>query len=231
LLGSFFLGLALIITPFAPAVQRTLPISQPAAHPAASQRYASSARAALVAAEMRFYAARPGDTLSALARQFYGSSRLWPALWWVNRHAIPNPDALPAGTTLQLSAWHPHRAWLGRAAVAAIPVPKPPPPSPAPVAGAAAAPPLTPAAPVTVSAGAPGGFQACVIARESGGNPNVMNASGHYGLYQFSEQTWVAYGGSAADFGNASAAEQTQVFDNAMATPAGASNWSPYDGC
>jgi hypothetical protein len=32
-------------------------------------------------------------------------------------------------------------------------------------------------------------------------------------------------------FGNASAAEQTQVFNNAMATPGGAANWSPYDGC
>jgi Transglycosylase-like domain len=74
------------------------------------------------------------------------------------------------------------------------------------------------------------GFQACVIARESGGNSQVMNSSGHYGLYQFSSSTWQAYGGSAADFGHASAAEQTRVFDNAMAQ-GGQSNWSPYDGC
>jgi len=26
-------------------------------------------------------------------------------------------------------------------------------------------------------------------------------------------------------------AEQEQVFLNAMATPGGASNWAPYDGC
>jgi hypothetical protein len=58
-----------------------------------------------------------------------------------------------------------------------------------------------------------------------------MNASGHYGLYQFSASTWAAYGGSASDFGDASAAEQNQVFDNAMATPGGAGNWSAYDGC
>jgi NlpC/P60 family/Transglycosylase-like domain len=75
-----------------------------------------------------------------------------------------------------------------------------------------------------------GGFQSCVISRESGGNPNVMNGSGHYGLYQFSEGTWEAYGGSASTFGHASVAEQNQVFDNAMAQ-GGASNWSPYDGC
>ena len=74
------------------------------------------------------------------------------------------------------------------------------------------------------------GFQRCVITRESGGNSQVMNSSGHYGLYQFSESTWEAYGGSSADFGHASAAEQTRVFDNAMAQ-GGQSNWSPYDGC
>lgn len=73
-------------------------------------------------------------------------------------------------------------------------------------------------------------FQSCVIARESGGNPQVMNASGHYGLYQFSASTWAAYGGNPADFGHASVAEQNQVFNNAMAA-GGESNWAPYDGC
>lgn len=81
------------------------------------------------------------------------------------------------------------------------------------------------------SGGVPGGaFGQCVVARESGGNAQVMNSSGHYGLYQFSESTWVAYGGSAADFGNASVAEQNQVFANALAA-GGESNWAPYDGC
>jgi LysM repeat protein len=74
------------------------------------------------------------------------------------------------------------------------------------------------------------GFQHCVISRESGGNSQVMNSSGHYGLYQFSASTWRAYGGSSADFGHASASEQTQIFNNAMAQ-GGQSNWSPYDGC
>ena len=69
-----------------------------------------------------------------------------------------------------------------------------------------------------------------MIARESGGNSQVMNSSGHYGLYQFSAGTWAAYGGNPADFGNASVAEQNQVFDNAIAA-GGESNWAPYDGC
>jgi hypothetical protein len=57
-----------------------------------------------------------------------------------------------------------------------------------------------------------------------------MNGSGHYGLYQFSASTWAAYGGNPADFGHATAAEQNQVFANALAR-GGQSNWSAYDGC
>ena len=96
------------------------------------------------------------------------------------------------------------------------------------------------AAPAATSGSAPaqasgtysggGGFASCVIARESGGNSQVMNSSGHYGLYQFSASTWQAYGGSAASFGHASVSEQNRVFNNAMAQ-GGQSNWSPYDGC
>ena len=84
------------------------------------------------------------------------------------------------------------------------------------------------AAPATYSGSS--SFQSCVIARESGGDSQAMNSSGHYGLYQFSAGTWAAYGGSPSSFGNASVAEQNQVFNNAIAA-GGQSNWSPYDGC
>jgi hypothetical protein len=82
----------------------------------------------------------------------------------------------------------------------------------------------------SVSTAGDGSFQQCVINAESGGNSQVMNSSGHYGLYQFSASTWEAYGGSPSTFGNASVAEQNQVFDNALAR-GGESNWSAYDGC
>jgi len=83
----------------------------------------------------------------------------------------------------------------------------------------------------TASATAPAGsFQSCVIQRESGGNAQVMNSSGHYGLYQFSASTWAASGGNPADFGHASVAEQNQVFQNAYAQ-FGTSPWCAYDGC
>jgi Transglycosylase-like domain len=100
----------------------------------------------------------------------------------------------------------------------------------------------TPAAPAntkTASASAPGtsggytvssSFQACVIRAESGGNAQIWNASGHWGLYQFSYSTWVAHGGVPSDFGHAGASVQTQIFYNTVAQD-GKSDWAPYDGC
>lgn len=79
---------------------------------------------------------------------------------------------------------------------------------------------------VTAAAAPTSGFEACVIARESGGNSQVMNSSGHYGLYQFSYSTWVANGGSPSSFGHASPGEQHAVFSRSAP-----SNWQPYDGC
>lgn len=75
-----------------------------------------------------------------------------------------------------------------------------------------------------------GAMQQCIISRESGGNSQVMNSSGHYGLYQFSYSTWVGHGGSPGAFGNASVAEQNQVYYNTVAAD-GYSDWAPYDGC
>lgn len=75
-----------------------------------------------------------------------------------------------------------------------------------------------------------GSMEQCIIARESSGNSQVMNSSGHYGLYQFSASTWAESGGNPADFGNASVSEQRQVFQNAVAAR-GYSDWTPYDGC
>ncbi len=84
---------------------------------------------------------------------------------------------------------------------------------------------------VTVYGSWPGGsFGNCVVQRESGGNSQVMNSTGHYGLYQFSASTWAAYGGNPATFGHASVAEQEAVFMNAIDS-GGQSNWSLYDGC
>jgi len=168
---------------------------------------------------------KSGDTLASIAKRLYASADYWPVLYWANHAKIPYPSQIQVGLVLTV------------------------PNKPAKIPSAPKE--LAPAAPAATTAssgqgyssassatartsstysGSSGSYQACVISRESGGNPQVMNGSGHYGLYQFSASTWAAYGGNPADFGHASVAEQNQVFANAIAA-GGQSNWSPYDGC
>jgi len=171
------------------------------------------------------YTVRAGDSLSSVAGRFYHDPQAWPVLYWANRGQLWRADGLAVGQMLRIPA-----------KPARIPAAPGLPESSAPVtataspaaAGTRAAAQATAAA---YSGGTPGGsFGQCVISRESGGQSQVMNASGHYGLYQFSASTWAKYGGSAVDFGKASVAEQNQVFGNALAR-GGESNWSSYDGC
>jgi LysM repeat protein len=184
------------------------------------------------------YTVKSGDTLSAIAQRLYHNPRYWPVLFWANHKQIRYANEISVGQVLAVPA-----------KPANIPAPPPVlgPAAPAPAvtalpaayggvapavsAPAGAAPAAAAAVPATtVSTSGGSSFQACVIARESGGNSQVMNASGHYGLYQFSASTWAAYGGNPADFGHASVAEQNQVFNSAIAA-GGQSNWAPYDGC
>jgi hypothetical protein len=75
-----------------------------------------------------------------------------------------------------------------------------------------------------------GGFQSCVIQRESGGNAGAVNASsGAGGLYGFLPSTWASLGHSGLPE-NASVAEQNQAFAQEYAQ-SGGSAWSAYDGC
>lgn len=165
----------------------------------------------------REYTVRSGDTLAVISGREYGSVYCWPGIYDANRGSVANPDLIYPGQALAIPGA------CGRQSIRPQPV----------TVAAVSRPAVQTPAPVQPSGsyGVSSSFQACVIRTESGGNPDVWNASGHWGLYQFSESTWIAYGGAAGDFGSASAAEQTQVFDNAMATPGGASNWAPYDGC
>ena len=169
------------------------------------------------------YTVRSGDSLSAIAGKVYHKQNAWTVLYWANRGTIHWANMIGEGQVLK---------------VPALPAKIPAAPSrlgPAPVAPVAAPARASASAPAQATAsgsysGAIGSYAACVIARESGGNSQVMNSSGHYGLYQFSASTWQAYGGSAGDFGHASVSEQNRVFNSAIAQ-GGQSNWSPYDGC
>jgi LysM repeat protein len=177
------------------------------------------------------YTVKSGDTLSTIAGRFYRDADYWPVLYWANHNQIQFANQISVGQVLTVPVKPAHIPGAPTAV------------APAPVTASVSAPAggqspasadtaanAAPAQSANVSTAGDSSFQACVIQAESGGDSQVMNSSGHYGLYQFSASTWAAYGGNPADFGDASVAEQNQVFENAMAA-GGASNWSAYDGC
>jgi hypothetical protein len=188
-------------------------------------------RAAAIAAALT-YTVKAGDSMSAVAQRHCGTSRDWTGIYAGSRArgwTAGNANSLTAGQHL----------WLSCAYVPSMLkfAPAPPPP---PVV-------RTVTRVVTTYHGyhrtyhrsytavsstyhGSGGMQACIISRESGGNSGIWNASGHYGLYQFSASTWAAHGGSPASFGHASVAEQNRVYYNTVAAD-GYSDWAPYDGC
>ena len=201
-----------------------------AIHPVAVQHSATAHKAA--ASRPAKYTVRSGDTLSAIAGKVYHDPGAWPVLYWANRDKIRWANSVEAGQVLTVP--------VKPARIPAAPSRLGPAPAPAPVPAqasteqAATVPQSSPevaepAQSASTYTGS-GSFQECVISSESGGNSQVMNSSGHYGLYQFSSSTWAEYGGNPAEFGDASVAEQNQVFDNAIAA-GGQSNWSAYDGC
>lgn len=173
------------------------------------------------------YVVQSGDTLASVAQHVYHSAAYWPVLYWANHNAVKYASEIQAGQVLAVPA-KPDKIPAAPKQLVSAPAPA----APAPATSTASTASTAQAAPVQAASSYTGtsSFQECVISHESGGNSQVMNSSGHYGLYQFSAATWAAYGGNPADFGNASVAEQNQVFANAMAA-GGESNWAPYDGC
>ena len=195
----------------------------------AARLAAARVRAAAIAAALT-YAVRTGDSMSSVALRHCGASRDWTGIYAASRArgwTAHNANSLTAGQHL----------WLSCSYVPSMLrfAPAPPPPVV-----------RTVRAVVTyrgtyhrtyhrayAASGTyhgSGGMEQCIIRVESGGNSQVMNSSGHYGLYQFSAGTWAGSGGNPADFGHASVAEQRQVFRNAVAAR-GYSDWTPYDPC
>ena len=138
------------------------------------------------------YTVQQSDTLSAIAARTYGKAADWPAVWWANRHQVPDPNVIAAGQRLH-SGQRPgagvdgprragHHAGRAPARAAAVSVPQADPPATAPVSTAAPA-----------SSG--GANWSAIAACESGGNWSASTGNGFYGGLQFSEQTWLAYGG------------------------------------
>ena len=185
---------------------KTLMVVTISLHPAAHHAQAS-------------YTVKQGDTLSAIATHAYGKAADWPVVWWANRHQVPNPNVIAAGQRLRLPASGQVSAWMVRAAQAAIPAP---PPVPAPAAAVSvlqADPPA--AAPVsTVAPASSGGANwSAIAACESGGNWSASTGNGFYGGLQFTEQTWLSYGGGqyAPSANQATAAQQIAVAQQVLA--------------
>jgi hypothetical protein len=180
-------------------------------------------------ATTRWFTVQAGDSLSSISGLMYGNDNDWPVLYYANQSAISSPDDISVGQVLRVPVL-PATIPAAPAIATAAPAESSSSSSSYSESTPAASTSTASQSDSTVDSSDYSGFQACVIQAESGGDSQVMNSSGHYGLYQFSASTWAAYGGNPADFGDASVAEQNQVFDNAMAA-GGESNWAPYDGC
>ena len=53
---------------------------------------------------MQSYAVQPGDTLSKIAKQFYGDANQYPRIFEANRDQLSDPNKIRAGQTLRIPA-------------------------------------------------------------------------------------------------------------------------------
>jgi len=162
------------------------------------------------------YTVQQGDSLSVIAAHTYGKAADWPAVWWVNRHQVANPNQIATGQRLRLPASGQVPALMARAARAAS--------TGTPAASAAVSvPQASPSAAAPVSTAAPassgGANWSAIAACESGGNWSADTGNGFYGGLQFTEQTWLAYGGGqyASSANQATEAQQIAVAERVLA--------------
>ena len=215
-------GLAALAVAAVPLSPHTITVVQQATEDASVQPAVPAAHAREAAPAT--YTVRPGDTLSAIAGRACGNPGDYLALAANNN--VADPDLIYDGQVFKIAC---------QAAAQALARYAPPAGGPAHYQ-AAAAPPVTdavqqPARPVVTSvSGTVGSVQACIISRESGGNPRAVNpASGAGGLYQFLPSTWQSLGFSGLPE-DAPVAEQDQAFADEVAQ-SGYSAWAAYDGC
>jgi LysM repeat protein len=174
------------------------------------------------------YTVAPGNSLSGIAQKRCGTPSDWTGIYEANKHQISDPDDIYPGEHLALDC----RQVRGVTDPDSVP-----PPVQAIVTDHASYSGYSSGGGNSsggsygnVTPGGYSGIESCIISRESGGQSQVMNASGHYGLFQFDIGTWESGGGNPGDFGHASVAEQQRVFD-AVYAARGAEPWAPSDGC
>ena len=50
----------------------------------------------------RMYSVQPGDSLSKIAKKFYGNANDWKRIFEANRDRVKNPDLIQPGWTLKI---------------------------------------------------------------------------------------------------------------------------------
>jgi len=55
-------------------------------------------------AKTRTYVVQPGDTLGAISKKVYGTSKRWKAILEANKDVVPKPEALRSGIELRIPA-------------------------------------------------------------------------------------------------------------------------------
>jgi len=174
------------------------------------------------------YTVRKGNTLSGIAQGHCGTPSDWTGIYEANKHQVRDPDEIYPGQHLALDCRH----------VQGVTDPDSAPPAVTTALNTAGSSYGGYDNHSSFSGGSYGnvnpdgysGIEQCIVTRESGGQSQVMNSSGHYGLFQFDYGTWVSGGGNPGDFGHASIAEQQRVFD-AVYAARGVEPWAPSDGC
>ncbi len=84
------------------SVDCQLTVDAPAAAAPAASAEASAAPAAAAAAESRFYTVKSGDTLGAIAREFYGDAGKYPVIFEANKPMLTDPNKIYPGQTLRI---------------------------------------------------------------------------------------------------------------------------------
>jgi LysM repeat protein len=162
------------------------------------------AAAGMVSSHAHTYTVRPGDTLSGISQQAYGSAGEWQRVYAANRRTVANANLIYPGEVLDLPSYQPRHAR--------------PDPAPVPQAAAVGRTSAVPESGGTLGcggleslwedAGGSGGeaLTAAEIAMaESGGNQYALSPWGDVGFWQINRAAW----GSMATFnayGNARAA-------------------------
>jgi nucleoid-associated protein YgaU len=88
--------------PGTPRRSSTRPSQAPIPPPASAYQRVDSQHASTRPALDQTYVLQPGDTLSKLARRFYGNARAWRRIYEANSETIKDPDRLPIGESIRI---------------------------------------------------------------------------------------------------------------------------------